>query len=133
MKNYLADRKQIVNFNGSYSEIKNIGSQSCHQGAIMSTLLYVIYVMDQPSIVHKQCNHEINYLENDNCENNLSINYVDDNMTEVTSDDWNNIEDATKIFIDNQNNYHNNNKLVFNHEKITLMINSTVKKSKQKD
>ena len=88
--------------------------------------------MDQPSIVHKQCNHEINYVENYNCETNLSINYVDDNMTEVTSNNWNNIEEATEIFIDNQNNYHNNNKLVFNHEKTMIMINSTERKTLKK-
>ena len=58
MKSYLKDRSQTVFVNGSNSELKYIGDQGCFQGTIMAMLIYVIYILGQPSIDHIQWNHE---------------------------------------------------------------------------
>ena len=109
MKTYLNRRRQSVSFNGSNSDLIDIGDQGCFQGTIMATLIYVIYVLDQPSVAHMSCNHENSYEDNENCAGNLSINYIDDNITEVISDNWNNIEVEAENYLENQKNYHINN------------------------
>ena len=132
MKSYLEERKQVVIFNGSTSSIKNIGNQGCFQGTIMATLLYVLYVLDQPSISHINCEHQNNYKDNEDCNDNLSINYIDDNLSVITANNWNTIEEKTEEFLKNQKEYHINNELVFNEEKTMIMINSKSKKNKKK-
>ena len=52
MKSYLKNRKQKTYFNGSYSTYLDIGDNSSFQGTIMGTLLYIIYVLDQPYVNH---------------------------------------------------------------------------------
>ena len=132
MKSYLNNRTQRVSFNGSISEELNIGDKGCFQGSLMATLLYIIYVLDQPSIAHLNCDHLSNNEENEDCTANLSINYIDDNMSEIIADKWNYIERNTEIFLNNQLQYHINNKLTFNNDKTIVMFNSKVKKNKKK-
>ena len=131
MKTYLKDRKQAVSFNGSYSDVIDIGDQGCFQGTIMATLIYVIYVLDQPTIIHMNCEHANSYENNENCTRNLSLNYIDDNLSEVVADKWENIQSETERYLVNQKKYHVNNKLVFNEEKTVIMINSKIKKEKK--
>jgi hypothetical protein len=66
IKSYLKDRQQLTYFNGSYSKMKHIGNNSSFQGTIMATMWYVIYILDQPSIIHMNCEH--NYLDENICE-----------------------------------------------------------------
>jgi hypothetical protein len=89
MKSYFKNRYQKTHFNGSDSTYKTIGNNSTFQGTKMATLIYVIYTLNQPSVIHKQCEHL--YINNNECEDQLSVNYVDDNNSEVTSTSWNNI------------------------------------------
>ena len=132
MKQYLMERKQKTYFNGSYSDIATIGGYGCFQGLVTSSLLYVLYVLDQPSIAHIKCTHDNNYTDNDSCDRNLSINYIDDNMSEITPDKWENIEYNVETFLKNQQDYHQNNLLAFNHEKTIFMVNSRSKKYRNK-
>ena len=98
----------------------------------MAMLLYIIYVLDQPTIAHKKCNHKNDYNENENCEGNSSINYIDDNESQIVADSWMNIQDETNDFLRNQKEYHDNNELVFNEEKTVIMFNTNIKKIKRK-
>ena len=63
---------------------------------------------------------------------NLSLNYIDDNMTEIMANKWDNIEKNAEDFLKNQEEYHQNNVLAFNHEKTIFMINSKKKKHRNK-
>ena len=127
MNSYLNNRSQEVFFNGSTSERLNIGNQGCFQGTIMATLFYVIYVLDQPTVIHKRCEHINNYKNNENCKKNLSINYIDDNLSEVTTENWNNLENEAEIYLGDQKDYHIDNKLYFNEDK-TIVVFNTQKK-----
>ena len=98
----MKDRTQSVYFNGSSSNLKKIGNQGCFQGTIVATLLDIIYVLDQPTIVHKKCNHENNYNENEKCDGNYSMNYIDDNVSQIISNRWNNIQNETVGYLRNQ-------------------------------
>ena len=125
IRSYLKDRQQLTYFNGSYSSLKPIGENSSFQGTIMATMWYVIYTLDQPAIIHMKCEH--NYEDNSKCEKNISINFVDDNNSELTSTNWNRLKIDTEEFLENQNNYHDNNQLLLNEDKTVLMVNSKKK------
>ena len=47
----------------------------------------------------------------------ISLHYVYDNLSEITAENWNTIENTTSDFIENQQKYHKNNLLTFNHKK----------------
>ena len=98
----------------------------------MATLIYILYVLHQPSIAHINCEHEKNNEENEDCPSNLSINYIDDNMSEITANNWDDLEVNAEAFLKNQKEYHINNKLVFNDDKTIVMINSNKKKHRKK-
>ena len=132
IRSYLKGRKQKTFFNGSYSSYKEIGENSSFQGTIMATLWYVIYVLDQPAVIHMSCDHEMSEDENINCQKNLSLNFVDDNNSVITSNNWNTIINVTESYLNNQKQYHDNNELLLNEEKTIIMINSKNKKIKQK-
>ena len=116
MKDYLAERKQMTYFNGSYSKILNIGEYGCFQGLVTSSLLHIIYVLDQPMVAHMSCPHENNYETNDECEVNLSINNIDNNMTEIMASKFDNFEHEAELFLKSQQVYHEDNIFVFNPE-----------------
>jgi hypothetical protein len=130
MRSYLKNRYQKTYYNGSYSKFRKIGDNSTFQGTKMATLIYVIYVLDQPSIIHIDCKHT--YVENDKCEQQLSINFVDDNNSAITANNWNEIVEKTEKYLKNQQKYHNNNVLLLNNDKTTIMINTKKKKHKKK-
>ena len=132
MTDYLKDRKHYVYYNGSNSTIKNIGNNNCFQGTIMATILYLIYVLDQPFIAHINCDHMNIYEDISKCNKFYSSNYVDDNLTEVTTDNWNNLENESQKYLKNMLDYHVNNNLAFNHDKTNIMINSSKKKHRKK-
>merc|ERR1711867_44436 len=106
----------VVYFNGSYSQSLKVGDKGCFQGMIMATLLYIIYVFDQPTIVHIICGHPNNYMENEQCDKNISVNYIDDNITEVTANDWKDIENEAENYLNDQKAYHIDNKLALNED-----------------
>ena len=132
MRSYLINRSQSTYFNGTYSSISDIGDYGCFQGLITSSLLYILYVLDQPMIAHIACDHEKEYDSIDECEEMFSINYIDDNMTEITTGNWDDIIDKTEIYLKNQQTYHEDNLLSFNHEKTVLLVNSKKKKYRKK-
>ena len=81
-----------------------IGDNSCHQGTLMATLLYIIYVLDQPYVAHIDCTKNEKESNESICMKNMSSNYVDDNNSEITSDNWINLEnDAEKCLINQKN------------------------------
>ena len=102
MDSYLKNRTQIVAFNGSMSDEMTNGNKGCFQGTLMAMLIYILYVLDQPSIAHINCDHEKNNEENVDCISNLSINYIDDNMSEITANNWDNLEVNAEAFLLNQ-------------------------------
>ena len=132
MTSYFINRQQSVYFNSSTSNLLPIGDNSVFQGTLMATLLYVLYVLDQPAVAHIMCVHELNNYEIEICPNNFSQNFVDDSQSEIQAENWNDIENQTNIFLNNQQKYHNNNKLLFNHTKLLLCLILRKKETKTK-
>jgi hypothetical protein len=62
---------------------------------------------------------------------NLSINFIDDNNNELTSENWNKLKEDTEIYLTNQKKYHDNNELLMNEEKTIIMINTKKKKERK--
>ena len=128
MSSYLKNRFQKTYFNGSYSSYRHIGDSSSFQGTILASLLYTLYILDQPSIVHISCTHK----NDEKCEKNISINYIDDNNTELTSDKWDDLEKDAENYLRNQKTYHDNNQLLINMDKTIIMINTKKKRYRKK-
>ena len=99
MKTYLSSRQQSVYINGSFSNIIDIGDSGCFQGTIMAMLLYVLYVLDQPYLVHMECQHFNSYEENDDCEKHFLANYIDHNFSEITANRWTDIENEAEKYL----------------------------------
>ena len=81
-----------------------IGDNSCHQGTIIATLLYILYVLDQPYVAHIDCIKNEKESDENICKKNMSCNYVDDNNSEITSDKWIKLEKDAENFLINQKN-----------------------------
>ena len=132
INSYLSDRKQSIFFNGFHSKLKNIGTQSCFQATITATLLYILYTLDQPAVVHINCPHQLNVYSISTCDRKFSQNYIDDNHSEVQSNTWTELKYEAESFLNNQLEYHNNNKLVLNYDKTVIMFNSKKKRNRLK-
>ena len=52
MKSYCSECKQMVMIEGYESVKKSTGKQSVMQGSVLSTLLYLVYVLDFPTLFH---------------------------------------------------------------------------------
>ena len=128
LSSYLNKRNQSVYYNGSTSKLLPIGDNSCFQGTIMATLMYILYVLDQPYVAHMECEVKKDENNEEIWEENFSCNYVDDNNSEITSDKWDNLEEKAEKYLENQKKYHDNNELCMNYEKTVLMVNSKQKK-----
>ena len=130
MKSYLNERTQTVYNNGFYSELLPIGNYSTIQGSCMASLLYIIYTLDQPLIGHIKCEHN-NYQEYNECKNYLAISYIDDCLSIIIANNWNNLNKDIIFFLILMQQYHDSNKLVMNEDKTIMSINTRNKEHKK--
>lgn len=118
---YMSDRKQAVSVEASQSETKAVGDRSVIQGSTLSCLMYLIYIMDMPSVTHIK-NHTP--LQDANCLRPTTLTYVDDlNTTVTTTKD--NPQHLTELLHNNlqvTQQYMNANRLSLNSEKTKIFI-----------
>ena len=87
----MKDRKQFVQIQGFESQKLLIGPNSVVQGSVMSCLLYLVYILDLPTILHEK-NHTPK--EQRNCTEPSLETYVDDNFVTITKIKHPNIKEA---------------------------------------
>ena len=118
MTNYLKDRRQRVIVDGAISDELHIGKMSVIQGSAMSSLLFLIYVMELPTIFqqNKQTPQEV-------IESQVPTisTFVDDTISTVKLQ-----EDTEQLQIDKVmdllENYMISNRLQMNRDKTKLFI-----------
>ena len=77
LMHYLKDRRHYIRINSANSEILINGEYSVSQGSVMSGLLFLIFTMDMPNILHQKPHS--NHIEDYNCTlNSYNVNFVDD-------------------------------------------------------
>ena len=83
MKAYLSERKQYVQLQGFDSETLTVGPQSVTHGLTLSCTLYVIYILDMPTLFHGGTRHTPG--EQRNCGQDDFKTFVDDNLVKVSN------------------------------------------------
>ena len=119
MKDFLTDRKQFVQIQGFESGKLLIGPQSVVQGSTMSCMLYLLYILDLPAVLHDM-NH--NPQEQLNCPEPTIDTYVDDNYVLIPKRNNPNLKAAIYKTMDKISDYTNANRLQLNKDKTQILI-----------
>ena len=118
MKSYMTNRQQQVIVEGYSSEIKNVGNRSVMQGSVMSTLLYLIYVLDFPNLFH---NRKHDAIEDFHCHQPTGLTFVDDMNITAVKKQSSSLQDTLMNTLETTSDYMKANKLAFNNDKTKIM------------
>ena len=129
MKSYCANRQQIVTIEGHQSITMKSGERSVIQGSVMSTLLYLIYVLDFPTLFHDNTHDS---KEDFMCKQPTGVTFVDDLNITVKKQDNIELQITLNETLNTTQNYMNANQLSFNHDKTKLMVMSRHPDTKKK-
>ena len=119
MASFLAERKQFVQVQGSRSEVLVTGPNSVIQGSVLSSALYLIYVLDTPLIFHDTKHEPLEYRK---CSRPSIKTFVDDNYTIVKKSENKDLNQSVKDAMESITEYMTNNKLALNQSKSKIMI-----------
>ena len=119
MENFLQERKQYVQVQGFDSPKLLIGPQSVVQGSTMSCMLYLLYILDLPTLFHNE-RHTPD--EQRRCNATSLETYVDDNYLIATKGDNKDLKEAVQKTMDKISDYTNTNRLQLNSDKSQIMI-----------
>ena len=118
-EHYLKDRQQVVYIDGATSEALHIGNKSVIQGTVMSCILYLIYILDIPTL-HHETKH--NTQEADDCNKPVSQTFVDDLMVTIQEEADIPLQQTIVKTIDTIEDYMQANKLALNRDKTQLLV-----------
>ena len=116
---YLEDRSQVVYLDGVTSDSLHIGSRSVVQGSVMSCVLFLIYIIDMPTIFHQSVH---NIQDTYNCKEPAIQTFVDDAMCSVVKVVNIPLQQSVDTAIDTIEDYMQANHLALNRDKTQLMI-----------
>ena len=95
IQSYLENRESYVIFNTFKSKTIKTGPISAIQGGNLATLMYGVYSLDEPNMMHINCT-----IPQDICLKPKADTYVDDQYSIVVSDKWENLKlDMEKYMI----------------------------------
>ena len=84
---YLNSRWQYVQINNNSSEKILTGKISVSQGSVISGILYLIYTLDMPLVMHDNIRDSLT--EYSNCKRIQNLTYIDDCFVILEDDDHN--------------------------------------------
>ena len=108
-----------MNLQGHDSDVLVTGPQSVIQGSTLSGVLYLLYILDLPSIFH---NGRHNPQEQMECKRTNLETYVDDNYLTVTTQDKGTLNEAIYEAMNKVQCYTAANRLMLNKDKSQIMI-----------
>jgi hypothetical protein len=118
-KSYLNNRQHVVMVDGSISEKLHTGGVSVVQGSIMSCLLFLLFTLDLPLLLH---NHNHNPEQELNCSQPSVSTYVDDWVVTIREIMNRSLQDGINYTMLKLQDYMAANMLVMNTDKTLLMI-----------
>ena len=119
MENYLANRNQIVEIDGTKSNNLYTGPYSVVQGSTLSCLLYLLYTLDIPTIFHTNnptIDHQIK------CKQPTPTTFVDDTIVKIDIMDPANRQQNVMDTLHKMKDYMDSNKLALNPDKTQLFV-----------
>ena len=118
-RNYLNNRQQKVYIDGAFSNSLHIGDKSVIQGSVLSCILYLVYILDIPSLFHDK-QHMVE--ETDNCDKPAAQTFVDDIMVTIQKETNKELQESIAATITKIETYMQANKLSLNRDKTQLMV-----------
>ena len=128
MTSYLSERKQYVSVGGNDSDKLIVGPRSVTQGSTLSCILYIIYILDLPSIFHNELHDPI---KDNDCKETQATTYVDDIYLKITKGKNKSLKESIIKSINMIEEYTVANRLSLNKEKTQLMLISEDNKLKK--
>ena len=119
IQSYCTNRTQQVSVDGHLSEPLRTGDRSVMQGSVLSTLFYLIYVLDFPLLFHTETHNSKQDVE---CKEPTAITFVDDLSVTVKQQKENEIQVTLDKTLMITSDYMNSNQLSFNNDKTKLMV-----------
>ena len=116
---YLKDRTQVVHMDGETSPSLHIGNRSVIQESVMSCALYLIYILDMPTIFHGSI-HTIQHT--DNCKEPALQTFVDDTICTVIKSPNLPLQTSVDTTMNKIEDYMRANQLALNRDKTQLLI-----------
>ena len=116
---YLEQREQTTYIDGFYSEKLHIGDKSVVQGSVLSCCLYLIYILDIPTIFHST-EHPIQ--EKDLCKEPTAQTYVDDIISTIQKKENMSLQESIISALDKFKIYMAANRLALNRQKTQVII-----------
>ena len=101
------------------SEKLHLGDKSVIQGNVLSCVLYLLYILDIPTIFHTET-HQIQ--ETDSCKAPGLQTFIDDIMTTIQREDGATMQASIEKAIDTIEVYMRANKLSLNRDKTQLIL-----------
>lgn len=118
-KSYLEDRQQTVLVDGSLSDLLHTGSISVVQGSILSCIMFLIYTLDLPLLLH-DLHHEP--AEELSCNQPSTSTYVDDWIVSIREIANRTLQEGIDLTMAKLQDYMSANRLVMNKDKTLLMV-----------
>jgi hypothetical protein len=118
-RSYLEDRTQQVSVDGALSEKLHIGPMSVVQGSILSCLLFLLYTLDLPLLLHESHHTPRGELE---CKKPSTSTFVDDWIISIQKMMNTSLQTGIDTTMETIADYMAANKLVLNKDKTKLMV-----------
>ena len=118
MKNYMKNRRQLVQLEGTRSDIL-AGDHSVIQGSTLSCVLFLIFILDMPELFHLVRHSPKEYRD---CKNTNLKTFVDDAFLVATKKEDQSYQEVINENMDKITEYMISNKMAINPDKTTLML-----------
>ena len=125
---FLADRKQYIQVKGKDSETLLVGKTLVIQGSTFSGLLFLIYILDSPYILHNNIDDPIEYRASN--KPNMKT-FIDDSLITINKVKDRDIKDSIEEAMAKIETYAAANKLCLNPDKSQVMLVSKNKNLKE--
>ena len=119
IKSYCSNRSQVVTIEGYQSTKLMTGNRSVMQGSVLSTLLYLVYVLDFPLLFHNKLH---NSQEDFQCTSPSGITFIDDLSVTIKREQQKEIQKSLDETLNKTSDYMNANLLANNNDKMKIMV-----------
>ena len=118
---YLSNRTQVVEIQGFQSPQRLHPPCSIIQGSVATSILFNIFTMDIPHVIHPDCSHT-SIQEESSCKSGMVTVFVDDNSMAVTGKTPTEVQTMAQTSMDTLSSHMTANLLKLNRDKTNLTL-----------